>query len=638
MFLRPAALAIFLSSLSASLLAEPNYVGSEACVECHVDEAKAWRGSHHDLAWTDPTPKNVLADFTGTEFTLDGITSRFTTEDGQFVIETDGPDGQMTRFPVAGVIGVAPLQQYALETQEGRLQSFDVPWDTVKGEWFHMYPDQGLQASDAFHWTGPYKTWNARCAECHATDYRRNYDAQTRSYSSTQAEIGVGCEACHGPGSSHVDWANDKPVREAGLTDKGLSVDYASGDKELLIQQCASCHSRREPLLGGSPAPGTAFHDAYRLSNLRPGLYHPDGQILDEVYVYGSFLQSKMYAEGVTCQNCHDVHAADLRTEGNATCTQCHSDAGNGDFPSLKLANYDDPSHHFHEQGSKAAECKSCHMIERVYMGVDGRHDHSFRVPRPDLTVSTGSPNACNDCHTDRSPNWADRQVKRWYPDSAHRGAHFATTFAAAAQGAQDIGEDLRDLAAYEGLPSIVRATALEMLQGYASPKLADELAHLLRHEDPLIRANAAALQSSAQPQTAVARLAPLLSDEMRAVRIAAAREMLNLPPNLLPEGDRAAFQTAMRDFQSALQTKLDFPETHMQLGGIALVTRNFEGAVAAFGEAARLDPQMVQAWSMVIRINAALNNPEVAREALEQALAANPGDPTLRALQSQLP
>lgn len=623
---------------AAATLAEPEYVGTDACIDCHQEEAEAWQGSHHDLAWTDPKADTVLGDFSGTAFTLNGITSRFTTEGETFVIESDGPDGTMTRYPVAGVIGVAPLQQYALETEEGRLQSFDVPWDAVQGEWFHMYPDQGLQAGNALHWTGPYKTWNARCAECHATDYQRNYDPETRSYTSTQAEIGVGCEACHGPGSAHVAWANDAPWQPAGLNDKGLPVDYAEGNGEGLIQQCASCHSRREPLLGGSPAPGTPFHDAYRLSNLRPGLYHPDGQILDEVYVYGSFLQSKMYAQGVTCKNCHDVHAADLKTEGNATCTQCHSEAGNSDFPTLKLAVYDGPTHHFHSQSSEAAECKSCHMIERVYMGIDGRHDHSFRVPRPDLTVSTGSPNACNDCHKDRSPQWADRQVKRWYPQSSHRGPHFAETFAAVARGSADMGADLRDLAVYEDLPAIVRATALEMLQGYATPRLADELAHLLRHDNPLIRANAAALQSSARPETAVRRLAPLLSDDMRAVRIATAREMLNLPSNLLPEGDRAAFGQAMQDYQTALQTKLDFPETHMQLGGIALVTRNFDGALAAFSEATLLDPQMVQAWTMVVRLNAALGKPDAAKASLSEALAANPGDQMLLSLRAQLP
>lgn len=634
MFFPRVFLTLLISTLAPVAMAAPTYVGSEACIDCHQDEAKAWKGSHHDLAWTEPTAENTLGDFTGTEFTLDGITSRFTTEDGTFMIESDGPDGSMTRYPVAGVIGVEPLQQYALETEPGRLQSFDVPWDTEKGAWFHMYPDWGLTAADGLHWTGPYKTWNSRCAECHATDYQRNYNAQSRSYASTQAEIGVGCEACHGPGSDHVGWAQNP----SDNSDKGLTVDYATGSGEVLIQQCAGCHSRREPFLGGSPEPGTPFHDAYRLSTLRSAIYHPDGQISDEVYVYGSFLQSRMYAKGVTCKNCHDVHSADLKADDNSICTQCHSEAGNGDFPSLKRANYDDPSHHFHDPDSEGAECKSCHMIERVYMGVDGRRDHSFRVPRPDLTVKTGSPNACSDCHSDRSPQWADRQVRKWFPNSDYRGPHFAETFAVATDGRPETATALRDLAVYEELPGIVRATALEMLQGYASPQLADELAYLLRHDDPMIRTHAASIQTAAAPNVAVQRLAPLLSDDRRAVRIAAARNMLNLPTQMLFPTDKRALQVAMQELQAALQTKLDFPETHMQLGGIALVTRNFPGALSAFSEAVRMDPQMVQAWSMVVRINAALNETEAAKAALQEALAANPGDPLLLSLRAQMP
>lgn len=634
-------LLVALFSLAAQIsYASPTYVGSEACIECHTDAAEAWKGSHHDLAWTPPTQENIVADFDNTSFTLDGITSRFTREDGSYFIESDGPDGELTRSPVAAVIGIAPLQQYAIETEPGRLQSFDVPWDVERKEWFHMYPDQGLTAQNGLHWTGPYKTWNARCAECHATDYQRNYDAQTRTYSSTQAEIGVGCEACHGPGSAHVDWAKDVPSREpfSGLSETRLTVDYTAGDGEVLIQQCAGCHSRREPLLGGSPAPGTPFHDAYRLSTLRAPLYEPDGQILDEVYVYGSFLQSKMYDKGVTCKDCHDVHAANLEAEGNAVCTTCHSEAGNGDFPSLPLANYDSPEHSFHETGSEGAECKSCHMIERIYMGVDGRRDHSFRVPRPDLTAITGAPNACNDCHVEQTSQWAARQVERWYPNSTKRGPHFSETFYAARQGSPDMGRMLADLALYDALPGIVRATALELLQGYITPELAQELVPLLRDTDAIVRANTVPLQRAAAPQDMLRRLLPILEDERRAVRMTAARELLSVPAGGLSGDQKSAMGIAVDEWQSALQSRMDYPETHMQLGGIALMTRNFAGARAAFLEAVRMDPQLVAAWSIIIRLSLAMEEPDAARAALDEAKAANPNDPTIAALGAQVP
>jgi hypothetical protein len=295
----------------------PAHIGSNACATCHEAESEAWRDSHHAWAWRSPEPRNVLADFADTTFTHNGVTSRFTSRDGRFFVRTDGPDGKLTDFEVKYTAGVTPLQQYLVETAPGRLQQLDTAWDTERKQWFHVYPEQDLPHTDGLHWTGPYKNWNARCAECHATDFRKNYDPRSRTYASTQSEIGVGCEACHGPGEAHAAWARDAGAFEAtrwqGADELGLTFAFDPADPEVEIQQCAGCHSRREPIGDASPAVGTRFADAYRLAVLRDGLYHPDGQILDEVYVYGSFLQSTMYAKGVRCSNCHDVHSGAVR-------------------------------------------------------------------------------------------------------------------------------------------------------------------------------------------------------------------------------------------------------------------------------------------------------------------------------------
>ena len=372
--------------------APPAYVGSESCTACHRAEAKAWKGSHHGLAWTAPTPENVRADFDGTEFSQGDMTARFRIEpDGSYHVTVTETDGVTTDYRVHSVAGVYPLQQYLIETEPGRLQSFDVVWDSEKGGWFSLSPDGPFAPDDGMHWTGPYKNWNGRCAECHATGFVKHYDATAHTFASTEAEIGVGCEACHGPGSAHAAWASG-PRKSRGTPppNYGFSVDFS--DREATLEQCATCHSRREPHFADEPLPGTPFHDSYNLSLLMPGLYQADGQILDEVYVYGSFLQSKMHAKGVTCLDCHEPHSATLRAEGNAVCAQCHNPAGNTAFPSLRLAEYDSPEHHFHEPGTPGSECKNCHMVERVYMGNDWRADHSLRVPRPDLDAVTGAP------------------------------------------------------------------------------------------------------------------------------------------------------------------------------------------------------------------------------------------------------
>ncbi len=548
------------------------YVGSQTCSGCHEGEVREWTGSHHALAWTRPDETTVLGDFDDAVFEHKGVTTRFIRRDDAFFVETEGADGAMHAFEVTGVAGIAPLQQYLVSTEPGRLQALDVAWDVEGKRWYHLYPDQDLPAGDGLHWTGPYKTWNARCAECHATGFVKNYDPNSRTYDSRQAEIGVGCEACHGPGEAHVAWTKAPGDYDAAhwpdLTAEGLTIGFTAGFPEIEIQQCAGCHSRREPFGDGNPLPGTAFHDAYRLALLRDGLYHADGTIQDEVYVYGSFLQAKMYANGVRCSDCHDPHSAGLKAEGNAVCVQCHSPAGNQRFPALRLADYGDPSHHFHPEDSAGAQCVSCHMIERIYMGVDGRRDHSFRVPRPDLFLATGTPNACTDCHADRNAAWAATEIAQRFPDSDRRGPHFSQTFAAARHNPAASTENLLGIAEHDDLPGVIRASALDLLRPAADEAIAARAAPLIDDDDPLVRAAAIAVQRGASPMDRVQRLVPALEDPVRSVRIAAAREFLDAPVARLPARIAEAARKATGEWRASLFAKADFPETHMAIGG----------------------------------------------------------------------
>ncbi|MFT7594776.1 MAG: putative CXXCH cytochrome family protein [Paracoccaceae bacterium] len=618
-----------------------SYVGSEACTDCHREQAEQWQSSHHALAWTKPGPTTVLGDFDGAELAHDGTLTRFSTgeTDGEYAVTVTEKDGQTTQYPLHSVVGIAPLQQYLLETDPGRLQSFDVVWDVEKQQWYHLYPDQDLPPTDGLHWTGPYKTWNARCAECHATGYQRNFGARTGRYSSTQAEIGVGCESCHGPGSAHLDWTKTKTSapETQKLSAFGFPTSFGAGNTEAEIQQCAGCHSRREALGNGNPTPGTAYHDAYTLALLRPGLYHADGQIQDEVYVYGSFLQSKMYARGVGCTNCHNPHNAALKATGNAVCTQCHSPAGNPEFPTLPLAEFDSPSHSFHASGTEGAQCKSCHMIERTYMGVDGRRDHSFRIPRPDLGAETGGPDACTDCHADQTQGWAAQQIETWYPNSQKRGAHYGQVLAHGRSNPQQAAGSLQDLALDATQPGIVRATALYLLQSEATPELADLTAPLLSDPDPVIRGSAAVLQRGASLDVRVDRLMPSLRDPMRSVRIAAAKQLLDPPVEQLLRSQRALLGEAMGDWQRSLAGRLDFPETHLVMGGMALTMRNFPVALNAFREVVRMDPQRAEAWSMLVRLSEALEGPEAGRATLREAIKNAPNDPALLQMLGQV-
>ncbi|WP_367648714.1 multiheme c-type cytochrome [Ruegeria arenilitoris] len=625
---------IFLASffpLPQAVMAQ-SYIGSEACVDCHKDIADSWKASHHALAWTEVSEGSIQADFNDTSYEDDGMSVLFSNKDGAPVATVTEKDGMTTEYSVHSVVGIEPLQQYLFETEPGRLQSFDVVWDTDAGRWFHLYPDQDLPPDDGLHWSGPYKNWNTRCAECHATGFVKNYDPVSRSYASVHSEIGVGCEACHGPGSAHIEWTNGKAVNES-LSEFGFPINWGIGDTEAEIQQCAGCHSRREALEDGNPLPGTPYHDAYNLAVLRPGLYHSDGQILDEVYVYGSFLQSRMYDKGVGCMDCHNPHSANLVAEGNGICTQCHSPAGNPKFPSLIRKTYDAPEHHHHEDGSDGAQCKSCHMIERVYMGNDWRRDHSFRIPRPDLELG---PDACTDCHQDKDQRWAAANIETWYPASTRRATHFGSAFDDAATGQLQDPEILLEIANDPQNAGIVRATALYLLQAFGSAEIAAATAESLSDPDPLIRANAVALQREATLTDRIERLEPLLSDPLRNVRLTTAKEFLLIPAGALSPAQQVVVQKSMADWQKTMSNRLDFPETHLVLGGLALSLRNSQAAEGAFREVVRLDPQRAEAWPMLVQLAHINRGPQAAIQTLDEALKILPNDPNLKQLANQ--
>ena len=580
------------------------YVDDAACADCHAREHEAWSGSHHDLAMQEASAETVLGDFDDATFTHFGVTSRFFERDGRFFVNTQGPDGRLADFELAYTFGVEPLQQYLAPFPGGRLQSLTIAWDTARGAWFHLYPDREIPPDDPLHWTGRYQRWNMMCAECHSTHLRPNYDADSDTYRTTWAAIDVGCQACHGPGAAHVDLARAVPEEIAspppapgapGSTASddaphpaalGLVGDLgASANAEL--RACAGCHSRRQRLTETDRA-GRPFLDDFLPARLDEGLYHADGQIQDEVYVWGSFVQSRMHAAGVRCSDCHDPHRLELRAPGDAVCLQCHRATPVERFPMLSPGRYDTPDHHFHPPASAGARCVSCHMPARTYMRVDPRRDHGFRIPRPDLSAALGTPNACTQCHDERPAGWAvDRADEWWGRPSA---PHFGEAFAAARAGDREAEAPLLAVAADESLPAIVRATALESLRRYG-PEALPVIEAATADPDPLVRASAGGGLDRLPPRRRVAVLGPLLDDPIRAVRVEAARGLAGVPFSILTEAQRTAFEAARSELVDAQMAAADQPAAHLNLGVLAAAEDRPGDAEAAYRTALGLDP-----------------------------------------------
>jgi tetratricopeptide (TPR) repeat protein len=631
--------AAFLFMLSAGMLMAPAnisraapeqtgpvHVSSAACADCHRQEHAAWSKSHHSWALRNPTPENVLGDFNDAAFDHQGVKSRFFKRGPKFFIETDGPDGKLSEFEIKYTAGVTPLQQYLVELDKGRLQALDVAWDTQQKRWFNLYPGQKLKARDGLHWSGPYKNWNARCAECHQTNFKKNYSPKSASYQSKWSELTIGCEACHGPGSAHVQWAQDAEAfaskMPAGVDARGLTVSLPLKSASEEIQLCARCHSRRSPMGANSPPSGEKLSDHYQLALLRDGLYFADGQINDEVYVHGSFLQSKMYARGVRCSNCHEPHSGSLIAEGNAVCTQCHSPAGNAKFQTLKKASYDSPSHHHHEAGSQGAKCVSCHMPAKTFMRVDPRRDHSFRVPRPDLSAKLGTPNACANCHQDKTSKWAAGKLREWFPGGRTGMAHYGEVLRAGrTKPGEEAGGKLIGLALDKGQPAIIRASALDVLRQSITLKLLERVSPLLKDESDLVRSAALRLFQNAPAPLKTKTALALLGDTAKAVRLEAARLLIGVPLGSLSKTDRTAAGNALASYQSSLFVRADFPETQMQIAGLAMVLKDFRTAQHALRTAVKMDPQLADAWITLARIQSALRQPDRAKKTLEQAV-----------------
>jgi tetratricopeptide (TPR) repeat protein len=617
---------------AAAAATPPGYVDESTCAGCHADAARAWRDSHHAKAMAPATPESVRGDFGGTTFRHGGVETRFRRDADRYLVRTDGPDGKPAEFEVAWTFGWSPLQQYLVPMPGGRLQALQVAWDTERRRWFHLLPDEKAPPGDVLHWTGRYQTANTMCVACHTTGYEKRHDAATDTYASTWHAPNVGCQACHGPGERHLAWARARadgraaPAGSPGDRRMGLVADPRPPHGQ--VETCAACHSRRTELTAAH-VPGAPRLDHHLPTLLLPGLYHADGQQLDEVFVDGSFRQSRMHRAGVTCTDCHDAHGGKVRAQGNATCTQCHAPSPDKRFPAA-AGTYDAPSHHFHREGSAGAQCTACHMPSKTYMRVQARPDHSIRVPRPDLTVSIGTPNACTQCHADRSPQWAADEVARRFPDPRHRGPHYGEVFAAARAGRPGSAAGLAALAADRGQPGIVRATALDMLRG--DPRTGDTVrVEATRDPDPEVRAAAADSLEAFAPSARLHALGPLLADPVRAVRIAAARALSSVPPEAVDASLRPRLDAALAEYVAAQQVTLDLPGARLNLAVVAQNAGRTDEAERQYLAALRIDPDFTPARANLARLyNAAGRNADAER-VLAEGLAREPGIGELR-------
>ncbi len=607
------------------------FSGSEECASCHQEAYDNWQQSHHRNAMEVANNDSVLGDFANVSFDYLGSTSRFYQRDGEFFVETDNSVGELEEFKISYTFGFYPLQQYLVEFPDGRIQALSISWDSRDEEeggqrWYHLYPDEKIEADDPLHWTGAFQNWNSRCASCHTTNLDKNYSIETNSYETQWSEINVGCEACHGAGSQHIDWANGNTALNnmgllinidkiwepiAGQLQIPEDVDFTISEQ---VQTCGACHSRRAELQQRDIA--SDFLNNYSLSPLLEGLYHADGQIQDEVYVMGSFLQSKMHANLVSCSNCHEPHSNELRIDGNGLCLQCH-----------EAQTFQSQDHFFHELGSAGAQCINCHMPETVYMGVDPRRDHSFRIPDPIASVELGVPNACSSCHGEQAG-----EGEQWLVDflSSRNGNsdmqyEHAAIIAAARQGDASVAPALLALASDATSSAMLRSIALIESARFPSLRNLSVALAALGSSDALLRTNAISALSFQDVFSSFQYLQALLDDPIKSVRMAVARQLSSIPLAQVPARFQATFSNLLTEYEESLLFNADMPEYMSDLGAFYVARGDLDSAQEALLHARELSPAYLPALINLSDVYRAQARDDLGEVVLNDALALYP-------------
>jgi predicted CXXCH cytochrome family protein len=588
------------------------------------------------------TEDSVLGDFNDASFEYYGVRSRFFRKDEKFLVETDGPGGKLATFEIKYTFGVDPLQQYLIEFPDGRLQALSIAWDSRPKEqggrrWFHLYPDEEIKHDDPLHWTRLSQNWNFMCAECHSTGVRKNYDAASDRFATRFAEISVGCEACHGQGSEHVSWARQQqswwPFGKKDDPAKGLMVRFDERHRVLWrhdaktgepqrnftaalirkeVETCGLCHARRGEF-SEDWVPGHWLSETHAVSPLTHGLYYADGQMRDEVYNYGSFKQSRMFAAGVTCGDCHEPHAAKLRAGGDGVCVQCHAPE-----------KYVSLSHNHH---NAPVACASCHMPARTYMVIDRRHDHSFRVPRPELSAKLGVPNACNDCHADKSAQWAAATIDSWQGPDRKGFQKYAEAFHAAWSDQADSEALLSVVVSDRSAPAFARAGALRELASRVSPANINLARSALSDPDPMVRIGALDMLANVPSGQLWPLVSPLLSDSNRGARMRAVALLAAMPAGSQPAADRERFERAAAEFVAAQRLNADRPEARSTLGTFLIQRGRPAEAEAEYKAALRLNPQYALAAINLADLYRQLGRDGEGESVLRAALTASPRD-----------
>lgn len=601
------------------------YAGSASCEPCHEEAWNDWEGSHHALAERPFFPEIDREAFDPPrEFEHGSMVSSVRMRGDEPQIVTQGFSGKKP-FRAERVFGVDPLRQFLVEAPGGRLQATELAWDPNEKEWFDVYGNEDRRPGEWGHWTGRGMTWNVMCAGCHNTRLRKNYIAGRDAYATRAAEMGVGCEACHGPMADHVAWQNERAAGREALAEQEREAydDEAPPDPTLAplsraqhLDNCGYCHARRVELTGDF-VPGDLF-----LDNVLPvipdetDIYYADGQVREEDYEYVSFLGSRMHMKGVNCVDCHNIHSGKTKYNGNGLCLQCH------------WQTIDPVTHGHHELETPGSLCVDCHMPLTTYMQRHPRRDHGFTIPDPMLTKEHGIPNACDRCHADKGTDWSLEAVREWYGEPEKRPSQQRARWVYRAKQGDVLAIDPLIAVSRDDEIDLWRAVASGLLRRWATePRVRDVLLERAVDPNPLVRSVAArSLEPTLGHPDAGGRvektLLSLLDDPVRAVRVQSAWSLRSRVDPLSPAG---------KDLFRFLEINLDQPSGLLQMAVYNMDRGYYRAAIPLLDKAVVWDANSAPLRQVRAVCLSNLGRTRDAVGELEAACRLDPDDPGYR-------
>jgi predicted CXXCH cytochrome family protein len=456
-------------------LADENYLQSKNCLACHTDHFASWARTYHSRMTQEAKVESVQGDFeTHNTFDYLGVRARMEKRGDKFSMTLNYPDGKAQTFSIDRTVGSRRIEQY-LTRQTGQYTRLPLAYDLTNRRWMSLngsffYPDSENYFQHQAQWDG-------NCVFCHNVKAQPHLDLKNRQYDTEVSELGIACGACHGASAHHAEEAGSPLQRTLWRLFKTEDKQIVNPKKlaaERSLQVCGHCHGQRVPdpndriveiLQRGEPFdPGEDLASFYKpvqretlIGNYSfANRFWANGSPRLTAYEYQGILRSRCFTAGdpekrINCLTCHSMHEGDIKgqiKQENRTdkpCLECHK-------------TYESPAslsaHTKHTADSSGSRCYNCHMPRVVY-GVMAIHPtHEITVPNPQLTATQGVPNACNQCHLDKSVNWAIAESKKFWTD------RFAA-LQISSDKQFDIAEGARSLFAGDALTRALAAEAM---------------------------------------------------------------------------------------------------------------------------------------------------------------------------------